>query len=170
MRAATRPPRFTGNIRPCERRLPALVREAQRRSSSDLDRSRASTLESIAARPARPRRLAWSRTHAFHACNTGSNPVGVIRRERAGAAAPARFFVHAVTTTLPASSDLFAQPGISAAELLSRVCLPAHNRRPAGRDRVNWRKERDLPSPALLPFRTGEAPWASVAASPDRAS
>ncbi len=25
----------------------------------------------------RPRRLAWSRTHAFHACNTGSNPVGV---------------------------------------------------------------------------------------------
>ena len=26
-----------------------------------------------------PRRLAWSRTHAFHACNTGSNPVGVTR-------------------------------------------------------------------------------------------
>lgn len=25
----------------------------------------------------RPRRLARSRTHAFHACNTGSNPVGV---------------------------------------------------------------------------------------------
>ncbi len=25
----------------------------------------------------RPRRLAWSRTPAFHADNTGSNPVGV---------------------------------------------------------------------------------------------
>ena len=32
-------------------------------------------VDSIAGRP---RRLAWSRTQAFHACNTGSNPVGVI--------------------------------------------------------------------------------------------